>query len=70
MCASGSGTNCMDRPAWVGAATFDRSVGLSHTIGQVTHPIAPDVDAGRDRMVSELQQATVVQSIEWNDGGA
>jgi LssY C-terminus len=57
-----------DRPAWFGAATFDRSVGLSHTTGQVTHHIAPDVDAERDRLVAELQQAGVVQSVEWMDG--
>jgi hypothetical protein len=57
-----------NRPAWFGAATFDKSIGLSHTTGQVTHHIAPDVDVERDRMVSELQQAGVVQSIDWNDG--
>jgi len=57
-----------DRPAWFGAATFDQSVGLSHTTGQVTHHIAPDVDAERDRLVAELQQAGVVQSVEWMDG--
>jgi hypothetical protein len=56
------------RPAWFGAATFDRSVGLSHTTGQVTHHIAPDVDAERDRLVAELRQAGVVQSVEWMDG--
>jgi len=57
-----------DRPVWLGAATFDRSVGFSHTTGQVTHHIAPDVDAERDRLVSELQQASTTQSIEWKDG--
>jgi LssY C-terminus len=56
------------RTAWFGAATFDESVGFSHTTGQVTHHIAPDVDAERDRMVGELQQAGVAQSIDWNDG--
>ena len=56
------------RPGWFGAATFDARVGLSHTTGQVTHHIAPDVDAERDRLASELQQAGVVQSIEWKDG--
>lgn len=55
------------RPAWFGAATFDRSVGLSHTTGQVTHHIAPDVDAERDWLVSELQQAGVAQSVDWKD---
>ena len=36
--------------------------------GQVTHHIAPDVDAERDRLVGELQQAGVVQSVQWLDG--
>ena len=56
------------RTIWCGAATFDRSVGFSHTTGQVTHHIAPDVDAERDRLVSELQQASMVQSIDWKNG--
>jgi hypothetical protein len=56
------------RPAWFGAATFDDAVGLSHTTGQVTHHIGPDVDAERDRLANELQEAGLVQSIEWNDG--
>ena len=30
------------RPLWLGAATFDRSVGISHTTGGITHHIAPD----------------------------
>jgi hypothetical protein len=57
-----------ERPAWFGAATFDRSVGLSHTTGQVTHHIAPGVDAERDLIVSGLQQAGEVQSVRWIDG--
>jgi hypothetical protein len=56
------------RAGWFGAATFDAHVGLSHTTGQVTHHIAPDVDAERDRLVTELQQAGVAQSVEWKDG--
>ena len=48
------------RHGWFGAATFDSKVGLSHTTGQVTHHIAPDVDAERDRLVGELQQAGMV----------
>ena len=56
------------RPGWFGAATFDRSVGLSHTTGQVTHHIAAEVDAERDRIVAALQEAGVVQSVEWMDG--
>ncbi len=45
------------RPIWLGAATFDRSVGLSHYTGQVTHHIAPDVDAERDRVIADLSKA-------------
>jgi hypothetical protein len=56
------------RQGWFGAATYDTSVGLSHTTGQVTHHIAPDIDAERDRLVAELQQAGVVQSVQWKDG--
>ena len=44
------------RPVWVGSATFDERVGLSHTTGQITHHIAPDVDAERDRLFQDLQQ--------------
>src|SRR5262245_50282075 len=56
------------RHGWFGAVTFDEKVGLSHTTGQVTHHIAPDVDAERDRLVSELQKAGVVEKLEWLDG--
>jgi len=56
------------RPAWFGAATFDAAVGLSHTTGQVTHHIAPDIDAERGRLVGELQQAGMVRSVEWTNG--
>jgi hypothetical protein len=46
-----------DRPVWIGGATFDRGVGLSHTTGQVTHHIAPDIDAERDTLVGDLETA-------------
>jgi hypothetical protein len=55
------------RPAWIGAATFDERVGLSHTTGQVTHHIGPDVDAERDRIASELQKAGLVDTIDWDN---
>ncbi len=45
------------RPLWVGAATFDRGVGLSHFTKQVTHHIAPDTDAERDKLIADLKQA-------------
>jgi hypothetical protein len=44
-------------PMWLGAATFDASVGLSHTTGEVTHHIGPDVDAERDLIANDLAKA-------------
>lgn len=44
------------RPVWVGAATYDNRVGLSHTTGEITHHIAPDVDAERGKLFRDLEQ--------------
>ena len=43
-------------PLWIGAVTFDRSVGLSHRTGQVTHHIGADVDAERDALFAGLRE--------------
>lgn len=51
------------RAVWLGAATFDRGVGFSHDNGQVTHHIAPDVDAERDLLTEDLEKAKVVETI-------
>jgi len=56
------------REVWFGAVTFDERVGLSHTTGQVTHHIGPDLDAERDRLIASLQQAGVVERVFWLDG--
>jgi len=56
-----------DRPVWFGSATFDERVGLSHTTGQITHHIGPDVDAERDRLVAELQTARQAQEVYYVD---
>lgn len=56
------------RPLWFGAGTFDTSVGLSHTTGEITHHISPDVDAERDKLVADLQHAGAVSALEWVDG--
>jgi hypothetical protein len=52
-----------DRPVWLGSATFDRDVGLSRYTGQVTHHIAPDIDAERDGLINDLRNAKVVEAI-------
>jgi hypothetical protein len=44
-------------PLWIGAATFDRSVGFSHRTGQVTHHIAPDIDTERNGLIADLVAA-------------
>jgi hypothetical protein len=49
------------RPVWLGSVTFDRGVGVSHYTGQVTHHIAPDLDAERDGLIADLVAAGVVE---------
>ena len=44
------------RPAWMGSATYDKRVGLSHTTGQITHHIAAAVDAERDHLFTSLKK--------------
>lgn len=48
---------------WMGAATFDQSVGFSHTTGQITHHINGDVDVERDRLFTALQSTGDLQEI-------
>ncbi len=43
-------------PLWIGAVTFDRSVGLSHWTGMITHHIGPDIDAERDELFADLRK--------------
>src|SRR5215471_9391797 len=56
------------REVWFGAATFDERVGLSDTTGQITHHIGPDVDAERDRILSELKEAQQTLEVYSMDG--
>jgi LssY C-terminus len=51
------------RPVWLGSVTFDRGVGLSRDTGQVTHHIASDIDAERDLLMRDLQEAEMVQTF-------
>ena len=50
------------RPVWLGSATFDRGVGVSHYTGAITHHIAPDVDADRGLLASDLEAAEMVEA--------
>ena len=56
------------RPLWAGAATFDISVGFSHTTGQITHHIDGDVDAERDHLLADLQHTGRVAQVDWIAG--
>lgn len=44
------------RPLWLGAATLDTRVGFSHTTGEITHHISPDVDGERDKILADLKR--------------
>lgn len=48
------------RPIWIGSATRDVKVELSHTNHLPTHGISPDLDAERALVISELAQSGFV----------
>lgn len=50
------------RPVWLGSATFDSGVGFSRYTGQVTHHIAPDIDAERAFFMNSLVEARMVEA--------
>ncbi len=50
-------------PVWIGAASYDVGVGLSHTTGQVTHHIAADVDSERNKLFKDLQATGALSGI-------
>ncbi len=56
------------RPVWIGAATYDERVGLSHTTGQITHHISPDVDAERDHLLRTLKDTGDLAEVYAEDG--
>jgi hypothetical protein len=55
--------DALSRPAWMGSATYDERVGLSHTTGQITHHIDGDIDIERDHLVESLQRAGNVSNL-------
>jgi hypothetical protein len=54
------------RPIWIGAATYDARIGLSHGNRHFTHHIAADVDSERDKLLGDVQHAGRV-TITWID---
>jgi hypothetical protein len=50
------------RPVWLGAVTYDRSVGVSHYTGAITHHIGADIDAERALLAADLEAAGIVDA--------
>lgn len=50
------------RPVWLGAVTYDRSVGVSRYTGAITHHIGADIDAERQRLAADLEAAALVDA--------
>jgi hypothetical protein len=48
------------RPVWLGAVTYDRSVGVSRYTGAITHHIGADIDAERKLLADDLAAAGLV----------
>jgi len=56
------------RLVWIGAAVFDRGVGISHTTGQITHLIAPAIDDERNFLFEGLQKTGELAVSDVVDG--
>lgn len=63
----GAELDSLARPLWFGAATFDKSVGLSETTGQITHHIDSDVDNERDHLLNNLKQSGRLTDLRFVD---
>jgi hypothetical protein len=51
------------RNVWLGSATLDRDVGLSHYTGEITHHIDGDIDAEREQLINDLTAAGRLKTI-------
>jgi LssY C-terminus len=51
-----------DRPVWLGAVTFDKSVGVSRYTGAITHHIDADIDRERSLLAADLEAADMVDA--------
>jgi hypothetical protein len=45
------------RPVWLGSVTFDKGVGVSHFTGAITHHIGADLDAEREGLATDIENA-------------
>jgi LssY C-terminus len=55
------------RSLWVGAATFDTRIELSHVNGLITHHISPEVDKERNKLMEDLGRAGTLERLDWID---
>jgi hypothetical protein len=55
------------RPLWIGAATLDRSVGVSYRTGQITHHISAAIDPERDKIIDDIEAAGDLADFYWID---
>jgi hypothetical protein len=62
------GANVGGRPVWIGSASYDERVGLSHTTGQITHHIDGAVDKERDHLFADLKQTGELEDDYAVDG--
>jgi len=53
---------------WVGAATFDRAMGISRFTGELMHHIDPNVDAERETLLGDLGRAGRLAQREYREG--
>jgi LssY-like putative type I secretion system component LssY len=49
---------------WIGAATFDRAMGVSSYTGEPMHHIDPHVDRERDKLLADLEGAGRIERLE------
>jgi hypothetical protein len=54
-------------PLWLGAATYDERVEISRTTGGITHKISPDIDAERNKLVTDTARAGMLDGYYWVD---
>jgi hypothetical protein len=56
------------RPAWLGAAIYDRKVGFSDTTGQITHHTGADIDAERNYLIDDLKMTGDLADVHFEIG--
>ena len=59
------GTAGSSETVWLGAASFDRGMGISHFTGELMHHIDPKIDAERNLLVRDLRTAGRLQNLSW-----